>query len=158
MNKLYLRSATMADVQLLFDWANDPAVRENSFSSAQIRYEEHEKWFATILASDAARLFILMKQEMPIGQIRLELREGAWRISYSVAALYRGRGYGRILLEMMENELISSQDTAVRLSADVRTTSPRSSYLSDLATRRGTMKATMRTTRQVSIAFSTNRE
>lgn len=120
MTKLFLRPAIPDDVQLLFDWTNDPAVRAHSFSTAEIPYEEHERWFSRLLASDAAKLFILMEGERPIGQIRLELQRGAWRISYSVATLYRGQGYGRILLELMENELIALQEPVHHLTADVK--------------------------------------
>lgn len=34
--KEYLREATKDDVDLLFKWTNDPAVRKNSFSSEKL--------------------------------------------------------------------------------------------------------------------------
>ena len=45
----YLRKATIEDMDLLFQWANDPVVRKNSFSTAEISYEEHTKWYHNLL-------------------------------------------------------------------------------------------------------------
>ena len=43
-NKLYLRTADENDMDLLFQWANDPDVRKNSFHSEPISYETHKKY------------------------------------------------------------------------------------------------------------------
>ena len=45
----YLRKATIEDRDLLFQWANDPLVRKNSFSTAEIAYEEHVDWYNRVL-------------------------------------------------------------------------------------------------------------
>ena len=41
--KYYLRNNCKDDIDLLFVWANDFSVRQNSFNSKQISYEEHCK-------------------------------------------------------------------------------------------------------------------
>jgi len=41
-----LRTASLADCELVFDWANDPVTRAMSFNQAQITRAEHVAWFA----------------------------------------------------------------------------------------------------------------
>ena len=103
--KLYLRPATIDDTELLFKWVNEPMVRQNSFSTAAITIEEHRAWYRNALAGDNVKIFVLMKDEKPIGQIRLTYRDQVWEIDYSVDANYRGNGYGNKLLELVEQEL-----------------------------------------------------
>ena len=48
----YLREAIIEDIDILCKWANDPLVRQNSFSTEKIRYEDHVKWFNRVLKGD----------------------------------------------------------------------------------------------------------
>ena len=106
MDSLYLRQATEADMKLLFDWANDSEVRANSFNTKTISWEEHCNWLKDRLLSPEAMLYILLVDNVPAGQVRLEKYSNVWRISYSIAKTYRGHGYGKAMLAMMENWLI----------------------------------------------------
>ena len=103
--RLFLRPATLDDVYLLFEWVNEPAVRQNSFNTDLIKFEEHESWYKNALSNDTVKIFILMKDGQPIGQIRLTAKGQAWDIDYSVDVSYRGNGYGNRLFELVEQEL-----------------------------------------------------
>lgn len=108
---LYLRSAVLADAMLLFQWRNEKATRANSLHSEELVYEDHVHWLERVLEIDKARYFyILMKGNMPIGQIRLCEDNEMMLISYSVDVSHRGRGYGRTILQMLEEKL-SEQNT-----------------------------------------------
>ena len=89
MGKLYVRFATAVDCFMLWQWANDSEVRKNSFQSAKIPLVEHELWYASVLANPNILLYIMMEDEIPVGQIRLE-KEEHWQVSYSIAPSYRG--------------------------------------------------------------------
>ena len=52
--------------------------------------------------------------------MRLAFYDGKWQISYSVAPAYRGQGYGKIILQLAENELISDGHVGERLYAEVK--------------------------------------
>ncbi len=116
------RIATTADVQLYFDWANDPFTRQQSFNSAPILWEKHEAWFAQkITDPDALLLVFETGANVPIGQVRFErfdedLTEdvengysgiGSQKIalsldeaiSISVDAQFRGKGIASVLIE-----------------------------------------------------------
>ncbi|HEX6239237.1 MAG TPA: GNAT family N-acetyltransferase [Polyangiales bacterium] len=96
MSTLTLRPAEPGDARLLFEWANDPVARAQSFSQATIPWEDHERWFTRKLA-DARCLLLIAEdaQGKPIGQVRFDVAEDTSAvISVSMAPEQRGRGYG----------------------------------------------------------------
>lgn len=104
MKEIELRSATLSDLDLVFQWANDTETRKNSFQTTKIPYEEHKKWYQSRLKSKASDIFICYKNEIPVGQIRLDYQEKQAYISYSVAKEERGKGYGTALLSLIEEK------------------------------------------------------
>ena len=104
MSAPYLRHATQDDMMLYFNWANNPVVRRNAFHTEPIRMEEHRTWFANALANENILMYVLMAGNEPVGQVRIALGTVA-TISYSVAAKYRGRGYGIRMLALMEEKV-----------------------------------------------------
>ena len=93
---LRLRAAELGDARLLFDWANDPIVRAQSFTQATIPWADHERWFARKLGDPRCLLWIAEDaQGQPVGQVRFDLGQDATAIiSVSMAPDQRGRGYG----------------------------------------------------------------
>lgn len=103
--EMRLRRACGADMDLLYRWANEPIVRQNAFHTEPIPYTDHVQWFSEMMADDAVRQYILCDGDLPVGQIRLNLEGAAALIDYSVAAQERGKGYGRTLLRLAQEEL-----------------------------------------------------
>lgn len=101
----YLRAATIQDMDLLFEWANDAEVRRNSFSSELIPYEEHVQWYEKLLKSPMHRQYIYVCGDMPVGQARIAIDGNNAEISYSIAPQYRGRGYGKRLLKTLPEQV-----------------------------------------------------
>ena len=97
----YLRPAAEADIDLLFEWANEPLVRKNSFTAKEITYEEHKKWFRDLMEDDSCRQYIYISGEETVGQARVKQKGNTGEISYSVCAKKRGMGYGKRLLQMV---------------------------------------------------------
>lgn len=93
-----LREATSDDCELLFNWANNQEVRANAINSEPIEWEGHRDWFESKLQS-SSKLLILEDND-PVGQIRLDLEDGYYLIDYSIQANQRGKGYGKKILEM----------------------------------------------------------
>jgi RimJ/RimL family protein N-acetyltransferase len=96
MAALILRQAQAGDARLLFEWANDPVARAQSFTQATIPWQDHERWFARKLAD--MRCMLLIAEDAlgrPVAQVRFDLGEDASAIiSVAVAPEQRGRGYG----------------------------------------------------------------
>ena len=120
MGKLYLRRAALADCELLWRWANDVEVRQNSFQMEAIPLDKHRAWSHKILSDDNVRLYILQESDEAVGQVRLMYNK-KWQISYSIALAYRGQGYGKIILQLAENELIMDGHAGETLLAEVKT-------------------------------------
>lgn len=117
---LYLRNATISDVDLLYTWANDPVVRNNSFNTEPISYDNHVSWFKRIMEDSAVLQYILMDDDTPIGQIRLNLDGKEAEIGYSIASEFRGKGYGHIILQLVVNEVTTNHPEIDKLVAKVK--------------------------------------
>ena len=98
--KLYLREAGNEDIMLLYQWANDEEVRKNAFLSAPIPFETHQDWFSRAIENKNEVLYILMEEDLPIGQIRFSIHKNEAEIDYSIRKEYRGQGYGKKMIEL----------------------------------------------------------
>jgi UDP-2,4-diacetamido-2,4,6-trideoxy-beta-L-altropyranose hydrolase len=95
-----LRPARISDCKLIFDWANDPEVRENSITMNRIDWADHQKWYKKKVGSRETKIYILEELKKPVGQIRFEYENDMWKIGYSISKGYRGKGLGKkIVLE-----------------------------------------------------------
>ena len=117
---IYLREATMQDIDLLYEWANDPAVRINSFNSEPIQYDTHVKWYNHIMSDESVLQFILMDDNIPVGQIRLNINGDEAEIGYSIASAYRGKGYGHRVLQLIAEEVKAYYPVIKCLIAEVK--------------------------------------
>ena len=117
---LKLREIEPTDIDLLFEWANDPLTRKNSFHSDMIQYEDHKKWFSRMISDDSVLQYIMMENEIPVGQIRLNLEAEKAEIGYSIAAEYRGRGYGHKILQLIKGEIRNKHPEIRKLVARVK--------------------------------------
>lgn len=84
------------DCDLLFNWANDPLTRQNSFNSNKISYQEHLNWFSKNI-SDSTLIF-LDNDNRPVGLVRLDHKDNEWVISISIDPYHRGKGYSSQIL------------------------------------------------------------
>ena len=97
-----LRPAQLDDSRSLWEWANDPAVRAASFSSALIPWESHVAWFAEKLGQGRSLILIAEDDSLtPCGQIRFDVRaDGGWEVDVTVAATMRGQGLASRLIRL----------------------------------------------------------
>ena len=99
--ELGLRPARADDAAWLFDWANDPATRAASFDRAPIPWPDHVAWLAAVLAAPDRRLWIAEEAGVPVGQVRVDRGpDGLGVVSIGLAPGARGRGLGRVALQM----------------------------------------------------------
>jgi UDP-2,4-diacetamido-2,4,6-trideoxy-beta-L-altropyranose hydrolase len=98
---LQLRSATVADAHLLYEWANDPLTRRMSFSSEPIPWGIHVEWLARRLADPDCRLFVAANQDgLAVGQVRLDRDGPGATLSFSLAPAARGQGLAARLVRL----------------------------------------------------------
>jgi len=100
--KSYLsRPVNWDDKDLLWEWANDPVVRNNSINSEYIPFEDHVSWLKYKLDSSETYFCIIEKNQIPVAQIRYEyISEYMAEINFSVAKEFRGMGIGTSALDI----------------------------------------------------------
>ena len=98
--QMILREATEADALLLYQWRNDPSVREQSFNGTPIEWQDHAAWFRQALGNKQLAIRIAVEEDNPVGMLRLERKDtDIVVISVIVSPLCRGRGYGTGLIK-----------------------------------------------------------
>ena len=116
---LKLRPVNDSDCRLLWEWVNDPTVREQSFSSGPIPWDEHVAWFAGKRQDKNCHHFIVLNAEgEAVAQVRFDIDEEA-EVGVSVDTRYRGRGYGAKALKLASRGLLSSF-SITRISAYIK--------------------------------------
>jgi UDP-2,4-diacetamido-2,4,6-trideoxy-beta-L-altropyranose hydrolase len=95
---LRLRSATLLDAGLLFEWRNEPAAVSMSLNARPITWNEHVAWLDVRLESDDHQFFIAEADGLPVGQLRLDYRGDQALVSYSLDSLVRGRNWSAWLV------------------------------------------------------------
>ncbi|MDR7372358.1 GNAT family N-acetyltransferase [Flavobacterium aquidurense] len=107
---LNFRKPTSNDLELYFEWANDPQVRKQSYNSALIDLENHKKWFKAALNNDLLYMYIFENEyHEKVGQIRIQkqsLKEAL--IGISIASNHRGKGYAKEMLVLATNSFLKS--------------------------------------------------
>jgi len=99
-DRLRIRPARLEDAEIIWQWANDPVVRANSFNRESISLDAHIEWYRKKLVSSDACIWLVELDQVPVGQIRYDrVDSDTAEIDFSVVHLYRGRGLGtRVLL------------------------------------------------------------
>ena len=100
MSKVIFRKANLSDVNLYFNWSNDPEVRAKSFDSSIIKWEDHVKWFTEKISNPDYFFYIFQNKNLDyIGQVRInKINDKDAVIGVSVCSEQRGMGYGSIIL------------------------------------------------------------
>jgi len=110
-----LRPATLNDLSDLFDLANDPLIRKNSFSSKPISLETHTSWLSTVLNDDTITLYVLRSATHHLmAQLRFNRTEEKAIISISIDKNFRGKGLSQQMISLAcERYLQTSPDTII---------------------------------------------
>jgi len=91
-----LRPATSDDAKLLFDWVNSPDSLENKLTTAgPIDWAGHQQWLERLIADPDCLLQIVECDGRPVGQVRLESKEGGVHVDVFLLPEFRGAGIAR---------------------------------------------------------------
>ena len=73
MVKRDIRLATLADLALMHEWVNaDDSLKWKKDTKHKISKEEHAEWFQSRLADPVTQIWIILDDDAPSGQVRLE--------------------------------------------------------------------------------------
>ncbi len=124
--RVQLREVREEDCRLLWEWANDAEVRAQSFASGPIAWEDHVRWFRSRAGDPGCRLYIAVDESgAPVGQMRCEIDGAEATASVSIDRRFRGKGYGRALIERSTRRVFRETDVSV-VHAYIKPSNPRS--------------------------------
>lgn len=112
---LSYRTANQQDVDLYFDWANDPVTRQNSYNKEPVDYDAHVKWFRKKINSPDSVLYVFQNESNEtVGQIRFDRIPGTddFLVSISVDSNHRGKGYASQMLTQSAHCLLAANPGA----------------------------------------------
>lgn len=89
-----VRKAAPGDVRTIYELSNQRSVREASFSSDQIDWSEHVKWFEAVLADPCHGFYVAETGGVIVGQIRFRLAGKCATVSVSIDPRYRRGNVG----------------------------------------------------------------
>ncbi|MHA2300110.1 MAG: GNAT family N-acetyltransferase [Candidatus Thorarchaeota archaeon] len=97
--KLRLRNAEEGDCKFLFDLRNQPIVREASFNTDEIAFDQHAAWYKTALRNPDTVILVGVEDSLGrIGMVRFNKRDDLARISVAVSPTLQSKGYGTSLI------------------------------------------------------------
>jgi RimJ/RimL family protein N-acetyltransferase len=91
--QIHHRKAKLSDLNLYFEWTNDPATRSNSFNTQEVDYQGHTNWFSRKIDDKKALLLVFENEKnIPVGQIRIEQKTDENIVGISIDKNFRGLG------------------------------------------------------------------
>ncbi|MGV7214028.1 GNAT family N-acetyltransferase [Bradyrhizobium sp. UFLA05-112] len=93
-DRFRIRSATMSDAQLLYEWRNNDSTRRMSKSRELVGWDDHVAWLDRRLRLDQPNLFVFEMGGEPVATFRIDDQD----VSYTVAPDRRGQGIAGIML------------------------------------------------------------
>ncbi len=107
--KFHLRKATEDDLRFLYNLRNEKAVRQASFSTSPIPFEQHARWFKKKLVGNDSVIFIVEIGGVPAGQVRFDVREdGGADGNIAISKNFRGKGYGTPIVKSASQHLFAT--------------------------------------------------
>lgn len=108
LKQVQLRDACQRDIAITFRWANDPRAREASLDNRLIPASKHIEWFNQSILGGKSKVYVAEVQSVPVGLVRFEPMDRAFRLSYSVDPDFRGNGISKRMLRLALSKLQSS--------------------------------------------------
>jgi UDP-2,4-diacetamido-2,4,6-trideoxy-beta-L-altropyranose hydrolase len=119
--QIKLRRVEENDCELLWKWANDPIVRQSSFNSKDIAWQDHHTWFLNKQNdTNCIQYIAISEHNVPIGQIRFDVKDSIADIGYSIAQDFRGMGLGQMLLKKGIELFCSEQENILTIQGCVK--------------------------------------
>ncbi len=105
MTKYNFKIIDYCDYPILFEWANDPITRKNSFNSDKIEIQNHKEYIKEIIKDKKITQYIFYVDDRPIGTIReKKLSNKEIELSYTVSPNERNKNIGsKMMMKFLED-------------------------------------------------------
>ena len=104
MKNYLLKKIKFSDFEILYEWANDPITRLNSFKSDRIDIDSHKEYIKNILNSKSKNQYIFYIDDEPRGTIKeFTMDKNLIELSYTVSPKFRNKSIGsKMLMNYLE--------------------------------------------------------
>ena len=116
---LILRQASSYDIEMISLWRNSPHARKYSFNTAEISWDNHQKWFRDTLQRKDRIIMIGELADTPIGVLRFELMKDEAEVSIYLDPNLYGKGLGTKLLQVGSEWLRANLPHIKRMTAKI---------------------------------------
>lgn len=103
--QIAIRRATSQDSMSLFAWRNHPKIRAVSRIKAAIAWDEHQRWFHSVLVDGNRELLIGWDNDKPVGVVRFDKEQDFAEVSIYLVPDGDYSGQGKNLLFSAESWL-----------------------------------------------------
>lgn len=126
-NNVEVRMAILDDSEKVFNWRNHPSIREVSRNNSVITWQDHQQWFASIMADSKRPLLIGEDAEAPIGVVCFDVQNDKAEVSIYLIPEKASSGLGGNLLRSAELWLAEHHPKIRNIFAHVLSSNERSS-------------------------------
>lgn len=124
-----IRKARPEDLKQLFQWRNHSSIRAVSRDAKLIDWQDHKRWFASVLTDSAKILLIGQRADIPVGVVRFDVQNDEAEISIYLVPNLASPGLGRNLLQSAEQWLVANHSGINKVRAHVLGSNERSQKL-----------------------------
>jgi UDP-2,4-diacetamido-2,4,6-trideoxy-beta-L-altropyranose hydrolase len=104
-----LRKTLEPDCEMFWEWANEPGARAASFRNKTISWDHHVRWFREKMSDPNAVLYTATTRDgLPMGEVRFQIDGTRAVLSISLAARFRGCGWGQKILVLATEKIFQA--------------------------------------------------
>lgn len=120
-----IRNAGIEDSRYLFEWRNDPNTRNASLNNGVIKWEDHEKWYLSVLKNPQVVIYIaedIPEESSPRGMCRFNLSDDtdSAEVSINLNPEHRGKGLAQSILHDAIGVFTQQHPQVLGLTATIR--------------------------------------
>ena len=119
LSQIEIKRATQVDAENIFIWRNDKSIRYSSKNSQLIKFDDHRKWFDSILADVNCELIIAYLNNNPLGVCRFDVSNSIAKISIYLVPSSGFSGQGQNLLFSAERWIKNNRLDVKEIHAQV---------------------------------------
>lgn len=111
---IVLKKVEKIDAEILLGWRNTPSIVVLGNLARKVTLEEHAAWMERILSDIEGHYFIIVKDDIKCGHVRLELIEPKkYQISIYMLEHFRSKGIGSVVLELLFNSVLHDNESII---------------------------------------------
>lgn len=128
-SNIEIRMAGLGDSEKIFQWRNHSSIRAVSRDANLINWQDHQSWFASVLADLGKMLLIGQRARSPVGVVRFDVQNDEAEVSIYLVPEEASSGLGRCLLHSAEQWLMVNHPEVRKIRAHVLGANVRSQRL-----------------------------